>query len=48
MELKSNDLGTVEKFLRDNAHALETAELSIRSSAGLYIAQLRSTEEPAI
>jgi hypothetical protein len=45
-ELRTNEIQDVIKFVEQNAGKLETAELSIRSSAGNYIAELRSTDEP--
>ena len=45
-ELKTRDINDVFAFLKQNAEKLEAAELSIRSSAGNYIAKLRPTNEP--
>jgi len=45
-ELRTNDLVKVENFLRQYSPNLEKAELSVRRSAGEYIAQIRSTDEP--
>jgi len=43
--LESKDLATIQEFLAQHAGNLETAELAIRSSAGVYIAELRPTDE---
>lgn len=45
-ELRTNDLAKVEDFLRQYSPRLEKAELSVSRSAGEYIAQIRSTDEP--
>ena len=45
-KLRTSDLSKVESFVRENAPELETAELSIRRSAGEYIVQVYSTDEP--
>jgi tRNA U54 and U55 pseudouridine synthase Pus10 len=45
-KLETNDLRKVQAFLEQSADQLERAELSIRTSAGNYIAELRSTDEP--
>lgn len=44
--LESKDIATIQEFLEQNAGKLETAELTIRRSAGTYIAELRPTDEP--
>jgi hypothetical protein len=45
-KLETSDLAAVQSFLEQNASKLETAELTIRSSAGTYITELRPTDEP--
>jgi hypothetical protein len=45
-ELKTRNIQDVVAFLEQNADKLEAAELSVRSSAGSYIAELRPTNEP--
>ncbi len=46
-KLETRDLATIQAFLEQNADKLESAELSVRSSAGTYIAELRPTNEPS-
>lgn len=45
-KLETTELKQVQAFVAQNASELEAAELSIRSSAGTFIAELRSTDEP--
>lgn len=45
-ELKTSDVRDVIEFVERNAEKLEMAELSIRRSAGIYIADVRPTDEP--
>jgi hypothetical protein len=45
-KLESSDLNAVAGFLEAHASKLETAELTVRSSAGIYTAELRPTDEP--
>jgi hypothetical protein len=45
-KLETKELAQVKTFLEQNATKLETAELSVRSSAGNYIAELRPIEDP--
>ena len=47
-KLETTDMEAVKEFVEKNGPLLETAELSVRSSAGVYIAQLRPTDEPSI
>jgi len=46
--LKTPDLNDVVAFLRHNAEKMETAELSIRRSAGAYVSRICPTNEPPI
>ena len=46
-KVESKDLRTIQLFLEQNQTKLETAELSVRSSAGTYMAELRPTNEPS-
>ena len=43
--LETSDIRKVSAFLEQNAENLETAELTVRSSAGSYIVEMRSTNE---
>ena len=45
-ELRTDDLAKVEAFIREKSPLLEKAELTVRRSAGEYIAQFYSTDEP--
>jgi hypothetical protein len=44
-ELVTGNFEDVENFLRINRDKLETAELTLRNSAGKYIVGLRPTDE---
>jgi hypothetical protein len=46
-KLETSDLTAIQDFLKQNAGNLEMAELTIHSSAGTYIAELRPTNEPS-
>ena len=45
-KLETQELTQVSQFMEANASKLETAELTVRRSAGVYIAELRPTDEP--
>lgn len=45
-KLETRDLATVHGFIDQNADKLETAELTLHSSAGKFVAELRPTDEP--
>ena len=45
-KLETSQMKDVSAFLEQKADELETAELIVRRSAGIYIAELRPTNEP--
>jgi len=45
-KVETRDFGTVQVFFEQNKGKLEMAELTVRSSAGTFIAELRPTDEP--
>ena len=45
-KLETKELRQITRFLELNAQDLEMAELTVRRSAGVYIAELRPTDEP--
>jgi len=47
-ELRTDDLAQLEAFLRQNADKLESNQLSIRKSKGLFLAELFDAHEPSI
>jgi hypothetical protein len=46
--LETSQIEDVKSFLDQKSNQLETAELTVRRSAGTYIVQLRSTDEPSL
>jgi hypothetical protein len=46
-KLETSEEKDVAAFFEDKADILETAELTVRRSAGIYIAELRPSDESA-
>jgi hypothetical protein len=46
-KLETSQKGDVVAFFEQKADELETAELTVRRSAGTYIVELRPTDEPS-
>jgi hypothetical protein len=46
-KLETRQKGDVTAFFELKVDELETAELTIRRSAGIYIVELRPTDEPS-
>lgn len=45
-KLETSDLKQVHDFVNINAEKLETAELTVKRSAGVYVVEIRPTDEP--
>jgi hypothetical protein len=46
VKLETKELRQVTQFVEDNAEKLESAELTLRRSAEIYVAEIRPTDEP--
>jgi hypothetical protein len=46
-KLETNEKKDVTAFFEQKAEELETAELTVRRSAGTYTVELRPTDEPS-
>ena len=45
-KLQTEDLEQVKHFVEVNAPKMEAAELTVRRSAGVYVIEVRPTDEP--